>query len=40
MRELISKIIECLDEIKNELMNKNRFSTLDKIINSTIEATV
>ena len=40
MREVISKIIECLDEIKNELVKKNRFSTLDKIINSTIEATV
>ena len=39
MRELISRIIDHLDEIKNALVKKNGFATLEQIIDSSIEAT-
>ena len=39
MEKVVDRIVECLDDIKSELVKKNRFSTLDKIINSTLEAT-
>lgn len=39
MTRLLDVIVERLDEIKSELIKKNGFSTLEQIINSSIEAT-